>query len=98
MKPGTAAGRATFIPVCQPHASKARRLGLRGQRDPDPSWLEQGCLEDLQNTQALGLIREFDVLILDESLRLARRALTPHARLLRAAPVCQRCSGALGHA
>ncbi|MFL9992935.1 NERD domain-containing protein/DEAD/DEAH box helicase [Paraburkholderia sediminicola] len=40
---------------------------LRGQHDPDPSWLEQGCLDDLQNAQALGLIPEFDVLILDEA-------------------------------
>ncbi len=53
---------ATWHGFCKDYARR-----LRGQRDPDPSWLEQGCLEDLQNAQTLGLIPEFDVLILDEA-------------------------------
>jgi hypothetical protein len=53
---------ATWHGFC---TDSARRL--RGQRDQDPSWLEQGCLEDLQHAQVLGLVPEFDALILDEA-------------------------------
>jgi len=59
---------ATWHGFCRDYARR-----LHGQRDPDPSWLEQGCLEDLQNAQAKGLIPQFDVLILDEAQTLRQQ-------------------------
>lgn len=37
------------------------------QSDSNSSWLEHGCLEDLQTAQANGRIPDFDVLIIDEA-------------------------------
>ncbi len=53
---------ATWHGFC---TDSARRL--RGQPERTQSWLEHGCLEDLNSAQAQELIPEFDVLILDEA-------------------------------
>ena len=58
----TMAKVATWHGFCSDYARR-----LSGQIESNSSWLEHGCLEDLQNAQANGLIPDFDVLILDEA-------------------------------
>lgn len=58
----TAGTVATWHGFC---ADYARRL--RGQHETTSNWLEHSCLDDLKEAQRLGLIPEFDVLILDEA-------------------------------
>ncbi len=53
---------ATWHGFCSEYSNKQS-----SQTESDSSWLEHGCLEDLQNAQANGLIPNFDVLILDEA-------------------------------
>jgi len=58
----TMAKVATWHGFCSDYAKR-----LPGQFESNSSWLEHGCLEDLQSAQANGLIQDFDVLIIDEA-------------------------------
>ncbi|CDG84019.1 NERD domain-containing protein [Janthinobacterium agaricidamnosum] len=58
----TMARVATWHGFCSEYARR-----LPGQFESNSTWLEHGCLEDLQSAQANGLIPDFDVLILDEA-------------------------------
>lgn len=58
----TMAKVATWHGFCSDYSRR-----LPGQSESNSSWLELGCLEDLQSAQANGLIPDFDVLILDEA-------------------------------
>ncbi len=45
---------------------------LHGGNTSTAEWLERGCLEDLMNAEELGLVAQFDVLLIDEAQTLRR--------------------------